>query len=146
MYVCVRGIDIDSFYGFFIGCWKCSDNVVLCFLILFHCIHIHDRTFPGVRSGETGTSNIHIHDRSFLHVRSDEAGTSSTHIHDRSFPGVRSGETDTSNTHIHDRSFPHVRSGEAGTSNTHIHDRSFHHVGSRSCMCVLEVPASSDLT
>ena len=41
--------------------------------------HIHDRSFPGVRSGEAGTSNTHMHDRSFPGVRSGEAGTSNTH-------------------------------------------------------------------
>ena len=39
---------------------------------------------------KTYTSNIHIHDRSFPGVRSGEADTSNIHIHDGSFPGVES--------------------------------------------------------
>jgi len=33
MYLCVRGIDFVSFYGFCIGFWDCSDSVVF---LVFH--------------------------------------------------------------------------------------------------------------
>jgi hypothetical protein len=36
MYLCVRGINVASFYDFSIGFWKCSDSVVF---FAFRFIH-----------------------------------------------------------------------------------------------------------
>jgi len=38
MYLCVRGIDSDSFYDFSIGFWNCSDNWIF---FVFHFIEQH---------------------------------------------------------------------------------------------------------
>lgn len=35
-YLCVRGVDFAFVYYFSVGCWTCSDNVVLLFCMLMN--------------------------------------------------------------------------------------------------------------
>ena len=45
MFLCVRGVDVGSFYDFSVGFYNCSDNVVFFVSFLLHKLYFNVHSF-----------------------------------------------------------------------------------------------------